>query len=127
MINIFFQWVFWHFIEMPKEIVRAWKNFFLFNLNYFSIFLLLKTLFFPWRKYSCSYGRGFDFNRYIEAFLSNLIFRILGAVIRSVLIFVGLLTQIFIVLVGAIVLISWLLLPAFLIAGLIFGFIVLLP
>lgn len=122
MINIFSQWFSWYFFEASTGILRAWKNLILFNLNYFSIPLLLKTLFSPWRGYSYSYGRGFDFNRYIEAFFSNLIFKILGAVIRSALIFIGLLTQVFIFFAGVIILIGWLLLPVFLIAGLIFGF-----
>ena len=122
MINIFSQWFSWHFLELPKDIFKAWKNFLLFNLNYFSISLLLKTLFFPWRKYSYSYGRGFDLSRYFEAFTFNLISRALGAIMRICLIVLGLLVQIFIIFAGAIILISWLLLPAFLIIGLIFGF-----
>ena len=122
MINIFSQWFSWHFFETPIEILKAWRNFLLFNLNYFSIVLLLKTFFSPWRRYKVFYGRGFDVGRFFEAFFSNLIFRILGAVVRSILIFFGLLVQIFIIFAGAIILISWLLLPAFLIIGLIFGF-----
>ena len=122
MINIFFQWFYWYFFETSKELFKAWKNFLLFNLNYFSIVLLIKTLFSPWRRYKVFYGRGFDISRFFEAIFSNLIFRILGAVIRSILIFFGLLVQIFIIFIGVVVLISWFLLPAFLIAGLIFGF-----
>ena len=122
MINIFSQWFSWHFLELPKDIFKAWKNFLLFNLNYFSISLLLKTLFFPWRKYSYSYGRGFDLSRYFEAFTFNLISRALGAIMRICLIVLGLLVQIFIIFAGVIILIGWLLLPAFLIICLIFGF-----
>ena len=122
MINIFSQWFSWHFLELPKDIFKAWKNFLLFNLNYFSISLLLKTLFFPWRKYSYSYGRGFDLSRYFKAFTFNLISRALGAIMRTCLIILGLLAQIFIIFVGTVVLIGWLLLPVFLIIGLIFGF-----
>jgi len=120
--NILFQWFFWHFFEMPEEIIRIWKNFLKFNLEYFSIKLLIKTLFFPWRKYQVSYGRGFDIGRFFESFLSNLIFRILGAIIRSGLILIGLLVQIFIIFIGIIILILWLFLPIFLILGLFYGF-----
>ena len=122
MINIFSQWFSWHFFEAPAGILRAWKNLVLFNLTYFSIALLLKTLFSPWRKYSYSYGQGFDLGRYFEAFTFNLISRALGAIMRTCLIMLGLLAQIFIIFAGTIILIGWLLLPAFLIVGLIFGF-----
>jgi len=119
--NIFFQWIFWQFFEVPKNILKAWRNFLKFNLNYFSIPLLLKTFFSPWRRYKVSYGKGFDFGRYFEALFSNLIFRILGAILRSFLIFIGLLVEFFIIFAGIIVFFGWLVLPALLIAGLIFG------
>ncbi|OGZ19079.1 MAG: hypothetical protein A2175_02030 [Candidatus Nealsonbacteria bacterium RBG_13_42_11] len=119
--NIVFQYLVWQFFDAPKNILKAWKNFLLFNLNYFSIPLLLKTLFSPWHRYKVSYGRGFDFGRYFEAFFSNLIFRILGAIIRTLLIIIGLLMEVFIVLGGLIAFFCWLVLPAILIVGFIFG------
>mgnify|MGYP001562623821 CR=1 FL=1 len=120
--NIVFLWLSWQFFEVPKELLKGWKNFLLFNLNYFSISLLFKTLFSPWRKYKWSYGKGFDIGRYLEAFFSNLISRVLGAIVRSFLLLIGLIAEIFIVFAGLIVFIGWLIMPAFLIAGLIFGF-----
>lgn len=119
--NIFFQWFFWQFLEVPGNILKAWKNFLKFNLNYFSTPLLLKTFFSPWRRYQVFYGKGFDVGRYFEALFSNLIFRILGAVMRSFLIILGLLVEIFIIFAGIIIFFSWLALPALLIGGLIFG------
>ncbi len=124
--NIVLQWLFWQFFEMPGNILKAWRNFLLFNLNYFSIPLLLKTFFSPWRRYQWAYGKGFDIKRYFEAFFSNLISRILGAMVRLVLILVGLLIEIFIIFGGMIIFFGWLALPFILIAGLIFGFKVLL-
>lgn len=119
--NIFFQWIFWQFLEVPRNILMAWSNFLKFNLNYFSIPLLIKTFFSPWRRYKVSYGKGFDAGRYFEAFFSNFIFRILGAILKSFLIFIGLLAEVFIILGGMIVFLGWLVLPAILIGGLIFG------
>ncbi len=97
-----------------------------FNLNYFSVPLLLKTFFSHWRKYKWSYGRGFDVGRYFEAFFSNLISRVLGAIIRSIMIFLGLITEIFVLLLGLIVFVGWLILPALLIFGIYHGFRILL-
>jgi len=120
--NILFQYLSWHFIEAPKKIIEIWQNFLKFNLEYFSIKLLFKTFFYPWRKYEISYGRGFDIGKIFESFFSNLIFRILGAIIRSFFIFLGLLIQIFIIIIGIIIIISWLFLPLFLILGFYYGF-----
>lgn len=119
--NILWQWLSWHFFEVSKAILKAWKNFLLFNLNYFSVPILFKTFFSYWRRYKWSYGRGFDLRRYFEAFTFNLISRILGAIVRSILIFIGINVEIFIVISGLLVFLGWIVLPVLLIAGLIFG------
>ena len=124
--NIVFQWLSWQFFDVPKEILKVWKNFLKFNLNYFSVPLLIKTFFSPWRKYRMSYGKGFDIGRYIEVFFSNLLFRTLGAIMRSFLIILGLLVEIFIIFCGIIIFLGWLILPILLIFGLYHGFRILL-
>ena len=120
--NIFIQYLLWQFFEVPGNILKAWRNFLLFNLNYFSIPLLLKTFFSPWRRYSWSYPKGLQIGKWLEVFFSNLTSRVLGAIMRIILIFIGLLVEIFIFLAGLILFLGWLVLPALLIAGLIFGF-----
>ncbi|NCO80328.1 hypothetical protein GW869_00915 [bacterium] len=124
--NIFLQYLNWQFFDVPGNILKAWRNFLKFNLNYFSVPLLLKSFFSPWRRYNMPYGRGFDIGKYLETLISNLIFRFLGLVMRSFLIIIGLLVEIFIIFAGAILFFGWLVLPAILIAGLIFGFKVLI-
>jgi len=119
--NIISQWILWQFFEVPKELLKAWKNFLLFNLNYFSVPLLLKTLFSPWRRYKVSTGKGLDLGRFFEAVFSNLIFRLLGAIMRGFMIILGLLTEIFIILAGITIFFGWLLLPVLLVWGFIFG------
>ena len=120
--NIFLQYLVWQFWEMPGNILKAWGNFLKFGINYFSLPLLLRTFFSPWRQYKWSYGKGFDIGRYLEVFISNLISRTLGAVLRVFLIIIGILVEVFIIFAGMIIFFGWLILPALLIAGLIFGF-----
>jgi hypothetical protein len=109
--NIILQWFEWYLIDKPLSILTTWKNLLLFNLNYFSIPLLLKTFFVPWRKYSWPYCRGFDLKIYLETFISNAIMRILGAILRFFLIVLGIILEIFIILIGISAFIVWFLLP----------------
>jgi len=120
--NIVIQYLIWHFYDVPRGLIKAWQNYLLFNLNYFSLLLLVKTFFAPWRRYVWSYGRGFDLKKYFEALVSNLISRIIGAIVRSFLILIGLVTEIFVFLAGLILVIGWLVLPLLLVYGLFFGF-----
>jgi len=124
--NILIQYFQWHFIEQAKTILRAWKDFLLFNLNYWSIPLLIKTLFAHWHRYRYSYGKGFDLKKFFEVWTFNIISRVLGAIVRIVFIFLGILTEIFIAIIGLIVFLFWLVLPVLLIAGIPFIIIFLL-
>lgn len=119
--NILIQYFQWHFFDVPGGILKAWRNFLRFNLNYWSIPLLFRTIFSHWRRYEWVYGRGFDLGRYVEVFFSNLISRLIGATIRSIFILIGLILEIFIFLGGVIILLGWIIFPTLLMAGLIFG------
>jgi len=119
--NIFLQFLVWHFYEVTGGILKAFKNFLFFNFNYFSIGLLAKTLFSHWRRFRESYGRGFDIKRYFEAFVTNMISRILGAIVRTVVIIIGLVVEVFIFIGGIIVFLTWIFLPILLLLGLYFG------
>ncbi len=116
-LNIVFKWVFWHFIEVSKVIILGWGNFLKFNLVYFSVGDLIKSLFAPWRGDVGNYGRGFDAKRYFETFFSNMISRVLGAIVRLVIIAVGLAMQVLIFFAGLFVLIIWICLPGLVVAG----------
>jgi len=113
-------WVFWQFYEMPKFLLEVWKNYFIFASNLFSLTLLLKTFFSPWRKYSWSYPRNFDLKEFLNTLVGNLISRILGAIMRTVLIIIGIFFQFFVTMVGSIVFIGWLSIPLIVAFGLLF-------
>lgn len=124
--NIFIQYLCWQFFDAPKSILSGWKNFLKFGLNYFSIPLLLKTLFSPWRRYRWTYPKAFDIGIYLEVFFSNLISRILGLILRVFLIFFGFLTEILFIFGGLFILFIWLILPFLIFLGFYFGFRILL-
>ena len=119
--NLFAQYLIWHFSEMPKELGKAWQNYLRSYFNFFSTVSLLKTLFTPWHGLSWSYGRGFSLARYTETIISNGFSRVIGAIIRMVLIIFGLVLQAFIFFLGAIIFFGWLFLPVILLCGFILG------
>lgn len=111
----------WHFLEMSKEILRIWKNYFKYYSYFFSIPLLLKTLFAPWRKYSWSYGRGFNIRIWAEAFISNSFSRLIGAIMRMFLILLGVLIEIFVFIIGLCFFLVWIFAPILIVACFILG------
>jgi hypothetical protein len=119
--NVIVLWFAWQFYEMPRFLFEVWNNYFLFALNYFSLPVLLKSLFAPWRKYKWNYPKGFNLGEFFSTLISNSFSRIIGAMMRVVLIFVGILFQVSVILIGLIIFVLWILVP-FIIIGLIFTF-----
>jgi len=119
--SIFFQFLVWQFIDMPKAILIGWRNFLVFGSNYFSVPLLIKTYFSYWRRYGSSYGRMFEFWRNFETFIFNIMSRVIGVIFRTFFIIAGIIAELLIFIIGLIVFLIWLILPFFLIFSLIFG------
>lgn len=111
----------WHYLVSTKEILKAWSNILWFLLNYFSIGLLIRTFFSPWRRITWDYGRGFDLGRYLFTFASNLISRILGALMRSFLIFLGIAGELVLLFLGSLFFLFWLALPALIVIAFLYG------
>ena len=121
--NILAVWFLWQFYEMPKFLLGVWKNYILFASNYFSLPILLKSLFAPWRKYRWNYPKWFQVGEFLSTLISNAFSRLLGAIARIVLIVAGILFQIFVIFAGLIIFVLWLLIPLIIIAGFLFIFI----
>ena len=121
--NILTMWISWHFVEVPKFLLVVWNNYILFALNYFSLPILLKSLFAPWRKYRWNYPKGFNIGEVLSTFASNVFSRFMGALVRIVLIIIGIIFQILVVLAGLLIFLLWIFIPLIIIAGFLFIFI----
>lgn len=115
--NIVAMWLYWQFYEMPDFLLKVWKNYLLFAINFFSAPLLLKTLFSPWKRYKWRYPKGLDIAEIFSTFFSNVFSRIVGAVMRIFLILFGLIFQLFVLIAGFLIFLGWLLMPFAVFAG----------
>lgn len=106
------EFVRWYYTIAPISILDIWGGYLAANLHYFSVLLLLRTLFAYWHKDIEGYGRGFDPGRYLRVFSMNMVSRGVGFIIRMVTIVFGLIIELLIVFLGIIFLIFWLLAPA---------------
>lgn len=115
----------WYYGEAVKNVLNAWRNFIIFALNYFSIPLLLKTLFAPWKRDITRRPRGLDIKKFFDYLTFNLISRGLGFLVRIVTILVGIIFLILTAVVGAIFFALWLVMPLVLLGLLIFAILLL--
>ncbi len=102
----------WYYNEGLPELLEIWKNFLNFSLHYFSISEMLITLFSPWRKDVVSGNwSGFHPLRRIELVASNAFSRLIGAVIRLIMITFGLSVYLLVLFFGLIFAIFWISAP----------------
>jgi len=124
--NIILRFWSWYYSTATKGILRGWRNSIIFVREYYSISLLLRTLFSPWRRDITKYRRGFSVKNFLETLSFNLISRSLGFSIRLFTIVIGLISFLGVIIIGAIIFITWLILPIILLFLFIIGLLLLM-
>lgn len=85
--------------------------------DFFSIDLLLKTLFSPFRQISAGRVSG-PIGVQLRAWLDKLVSRMIGAAVRSIVMLVGTVSLIIVVAVGLLYIVAWLIMPVLPLIGL---------
>ncbi len=115
-------YVLWHYGEGIKNITALGLNFLRFENHFFSQKLLLKTLFSPYRRMQERYKKGFDVEAFLESAIINFITRLVGFLLRSVILLASGVTNLFTIIAIPIALVLWIFLPLLIVALLIAGF-----
>ncbi len=101
----------WHYGDGLKAVARNAVLRVLGYLRYFSVLELSTTLFSPWHRIAESYGRGFTLSRFLTSLIVNIFSRIAGAIVRSIVILMGILAGFLTALFGIAAIALWFILP----------------
>ncbi len=118
MILVILGYLKWQYGKAVRSLTGVWKNFLYFVAEYFSLRLLFRNFFDPWKRMTDAYPNSFDLKKYFYAAVTNIIVRVFGMIMRTALIIVGLGCYILLALLYPLALLVWLLLP-FIVLGLI--------
>jgi len=103
-----FDFLNWHYFQGSEFILKACFNFVLFSFHFFSVSLLLKTLFSPWRRVEVEKkSSGFSVERFFHQLSFNLISRVIGFLVRSFLIGWGLIFSLVFLVLGLALFVIW--------------------
>jgi hypothetical protein len=105
----------WHYSYAIQDYFIFTKNILWFIWHFFSVKTLLKTFFQPFKKMRERYRGGFNIENFFEALIITTLMRLVGMFLRSILIFIGIITWLSFLLVGFLGFIIWILLPFILI------------
>jgi len=101
----------WHFGRAFGEIFHVWKNVLWFMLHFFSIGPLLKSWFAPWKRVTEQRGETWNLENLASVIIIGLVSRIIGFIIRTTVISLGLISFSLVVIAGVATFIFWLVAP----------------
>ncbi|MCK9578140.1 hypothetical protein M0R01_01430 [bacterium] len=110
--SIILAYFYWHYIERPKDLFNIMSNYVNFWVFFFSIERVIKSLFSPWKKIEYKVPKNvFDILVWADVIFSNIFSRVMGFIIRTVLILVFVLIEFLTLTLGVLVILFWILLP----------------
>jgi hypothetical protein len=113
--RLWLSFIWWYYGKAIKELGRNYLSLLSFLINFFSLTVLLRTLFSPFRRlHETQSFRLFAWQEWGSALIVNTLMRLVGLVLRLVLLVVGAALSLVSVPLFLVALLLWLSLPAIL-------------
>ena len=115
---LFIEWV---YIDAPRIFIETFRQFIISLNRYFSINLLITTLFDPWRHDATDISR-LPIRYWAQAIISNGVSRLIGFTVRFFVILIGVIGIGLTGIAGGLFLLAWYILPVLMVVSVVFGF-----
>jgi len=121
--SIFLAYFYWHYLERLKDIFLVMSNYVNFWVFFFSVKIVLRSLFLPWKKVeSVPQKTGFDIFIWANNFFFNIVSRVIGFIMRIFLLCFFIICETVTLTVGIVSIVVWLFLPLIVAYLIIYGF-----
>ncbi len=121
LVSILHHYLFWHYTQAFKQIFHVWLNLLWFTINFFSIPQLTLSLFSPWKRMVEGRGRKFNLEDFAGYIIIGFLSRVIGFVMRSIVIAAGLFFLFLVIIMGFTTYIFWIVAPVVIIGMLALG------
>lgn len=102
----------WHYTYAIRDFFTIWGNLQWFIYQFFSISVLLKTLFSPFKRLKEKGADSLiDFEGFFESLIVNIVMRLVGFILRTIIIIFGLVVLVLSFFIGIFAFLFWLILP----------------
>jgi hypothetical protein len=116
----FWEYVGWHYGRALAELIGLWRGFVWFFYHFFSMPLLVRTLFAPFHRLEI-HERHIGLEERMSNIVANLLMRVFGFVMRTFMLAIGGAVVVATICIGVVVYLAWLLAPLTLLAAVIGG------
>ena len=108
-------YLYWHYTRGISELSKNLFNFIIFQFHYFSVKDLIFTFFSPFQRLKEEYSpNSFEIEKILSTFVLNTLMRIVGMLVRSVLLSIAIICIVISLILVPIILLTWLILPVLL-------------
>jgi hypothetical protein len=111
----------WHYTRAITEWFHIWGNLLWFIVHFFSLPLMVRSWLAPWKRISEPHQSAWDIEEWASSFLINALSRLIGILLRTLLIIIGVITLIGLLIAGTLIALSWVIAPVAIILLLILG------
>jgi len=120
-LSIMHHYVFWHYTRAWKELFHVWSNLIWFVINFFSLPQMMLSWLSPWKRMTEGRGDKWNLEDLASYVIIGIISRIVGAIMRTVVIFIGLICLAIVITGGIMTILFWAIAPLVIIGFLGFG------
>lgn len=120
-LSIMHHYLLWHYSRAFLEMFHVWLNFLWFVVHFFSITQLMRSWVSPWKRMSEERGNKWNLEDLAGFIIIGLISRIIGFILRTVVITIGLFCLLITVTGGFLVITFWIAAPLAISLLLLFG------
>ncbi len=106
-----FEYLYWHYVLVWKDIFQIFANFVWFIYYFFSIPILFRTFFSYWKRMHEPKPAGLNPKVYIQNLIVNSLMRVVGVFFRAIVISLGILSLLASSVIMLAVIVVWILLP----------------
>jgi hypothetical protein len=115
----------WHYTCGIVESIELVKRLLLNVLHFFSVSVILRTFFSPWKREGMRYAHS-EVGSWFTTFIFNSLMRVLGMVMRTVILFFGLVIFLCSCIFSVVIILGWILAPLVMVGSFVMGVINLL-
>lgn len=120
-LSIAHNYLLWHYSRAFLEIFHVWLNFLWFVVHFFSIPQLMRSWVAPWKRMVEQRQKEWDLEDLAGVVIIGFLSRLIGFVIRSAIILVGMIALLVVVISGFVTYVFWVAAPVIIVALLVVG------